>query len=116
MSFEFTAKTKEIARGRQDSLCAIDGESLNDREEHAHHVAPKQSGDPHNPDHSWIKESDNCVIVCVQCHERAHQDAKFKKGAFAPPSVFEYSHASDAAAHKSWATNMDKKIEDLFKK
>ena len=41
MSFEFTAKTKEIARGRQDSLCAIDGESLNDREEHAHHVAPK---------------------------------------------------------------------------
>ena len=113
MAFEFSDKTKNAARLRQQEKCALDNEPLNDGIEHAHHVAPKQSGDKDNPNHAWIGSEENCVVLCEQCHKIAHDDAKWKKGATAPPSYFPHSHGSDLEAHKAWATELDKKIAEL---
>jgi 5-methylcytosine-specific restriction endonuclease McrA len=102
--FDFTdPRIKQEARFRQANTCACCGESLSDFfNEFAHHVVANQSGDPRNPEHGWIRQLVNCVLLCEDCHNRVHQDGKTRFGAMAPPDYFPYSHGADRAAHRAW--------------
>lgn len=111
--FDFKDSVKTAARLRQNELCALDGLSLTDEFENAHHVAPKQVGDEKNESHNWIAEEINCVVLCEQCHKVAHEDAKWKKGTVAPPTYFPYSHGGDKKKHGAWATELQSRIDAL---
>ncbi|MEQ1831479.1 MAG: HNH endonuclease signature motif containing protein [Candidatus Eisenbacteria bacterium] len=78
----FTARTKMAARLRQYGRCAGCGERLDDIEEHAHHVHPHALG--------GADAVDNCVILCVNCHEHVHAGGGFRSGVVAPRSYYRY--------------------------
>jgi 5-methylcytosine-specific restriction endonuclease McrA len=107
IAFSFANEVKEQARLRQQERCAHCGHSLNDVEEHARHVIPNQSGDPNHPNHAWLATTINCVVLCYACHDRVHENGKYKSGAGAPPDYYEYSHASDRGAHGMWVRRLD---------
>ncbi len=114
--FDFTdSKIKPEARFRQLNLCACCGENLNDfYYEFGHHVFANQSGDPHNPDHSWIRDVVNCVILCRDCHHRVHQNGNTRSGSMAPPEYFPYSHGLDRARHFDWVREMKQKEKTIW--
>jgi hypothetical protein len=89
--------------------------SLNDLFEQAHHVVPNQSGNPSNPDHIWLKYSDNCVILCDQCHERVHENGNYHSGAVAPASYYSYSHGENRMAHLEWVQSLNQKSRELWR-
>lgn len=113
-AFAFNQTVKDQARFRQGGKCACCGQRLDDVEEHAHHVVPNQSGSPGNPQHAWIASSDNCVILCHVCHERVHQDGRYREGAVAPASYYPYSHAGNAAAHQGWVNQLRDKERSVW--
>ena len=105
--FDFSKEVKNKAFFRQWNFCAICGKNLINLVDHAHHVIPNQLGRKGHREDEWIKEVDNCVILCEQCHLRAHQDGKFRNGAVAPPDYFIYSHGKNSkAAHQAWVTRI----------
>lgn len=104
--FDFRTSEQSSARFRQDGLCAVCGESLDDVEEFAHHVVPNQSGQAANPVHRWLASSDNCVVLCPTCHYRVHQNGDYRFGAVAPASYFPHSHGRNSAAHEAWAREL----------
>lgn len=104
--FDFPKHVRDDAFQRQDSLCAHCGESLVDLWDNAHHVMPNQTGRPNDPRDQWLREVDNCVVLCELCHERVHQDGHYIDGAVALPNAFPYSHGVDASAHSDWATRL----------
>jgi 5-methylcytosine-specific restriction endonuclease McrA len=104
--FEFPPATRSQARLRQNGVCACCGDSLDDVEEHGHHVIPNQSGNPRDPNHQWLSSAENCVVLCAQCHERVHEDARYRRGAVAPPSYYPHSHGLNQAAHHAWVTSL----------
>ena len=108
--FEFSQAVKDEARLRQDGVCAVCGHSLDDTEEHAHHVVPNQSGDAKKPEDAWIRGVDNCVVLCDVCHYRVHEDGQYRTGATAPPSYYEHSHGNHRAEHLDWVAQMNKRI------
>lgn len=112
--FDFSSTTRFQARFRQRALCAVRGDSLDDHVEHGHHVIPNQSGSPGNVRHSWLRLSDNCVMLCEACHNRVHQDGRFRDGAVAPPSYFTYSHGRNSRMHRSWASDLETRAHLLF--
>jgi hypothetical protein len=114
MAFEFRSPVKFEARLRQVGRCAVCGEDLDDSDEEAHHVAPRQSGKPRDLGHAWLRTSDNCVVICGLCHGAVHQGSKFRFGAVAPPSYFRFSHGGDRTAHRLWADELERKISRLW--
>jgi hypothetical protein len=84
----FTRRTKREARFRQHGRCACCNADLNElweanvesREleqggstEHAHHVVPAQADLPTWDTDVNVSSTDNCVIVCAECHaNRCH--------------------------------------------
>jgi len=113
--FDFNAGVKSQARIRQCSLCAVCGEKLDDVEEHAHHVIPNQSGDAKNPLHAWLASAENCVVLCTNCHDRVHENGKFRSGAVAPPSYYVYSHGKSAANHRTWAATLGGRAKGVWR-
>jgi len=111
---EFKTPAQSQARLRQTGLCAHCGDSLDDTEEHAHHVVPNQSGNPRDPNHAWLASSENCVVLCHMCHERVHQDGRYRTGAVAPPSYFMHSHGNNASAHQVWVTRLTQKAKIVW--
>ena len=105
-AFNFKSPVQSQARLRQDGACACCGEGLDDLEEHAHHVIPNQSGQPGNLDHAWLASSVNCVVLCTDCHERVHENGRYRTGAVAPPSYYPYSHGRNGAAHRAWVRQL----------
>lgn len=79
---KFSTNTKTAARLRQKGRCGICGEKLDDLWEEAHHLRPHSMG---GRDHV-----DNCVILCDQCHHRAHYDGRYRNGFVAPRSYFRH--------------------------
>ena len=100
--FDFSYSTKNTAWFRQNGLCAHCGESLIDVVEHAHHVIPNQIGMPGNPQHRFLRTTDNCVILCEGCHSSAHDD-DWGHGAMALAEFYPYSHGRTAYTdHVMW--------------
>ena len=117
--YDFRRDTMFAARRRQKGVCALCGYKLDDSEEHAHHVVPNQSGDPDDSDDDWLRSSQNCVYVCSMCHGRVHQDGRYRNGAVAPPSYFEYSHGKGGDArmkHRLWASQLDVQAQKLWQR
>lgn len=104
--FDFTDTTKDQAFFRQWNRCAHCGRNLINVYDHAHHVVPNQVGQAGKAEDQWIREPDNCVILCEECHGRVHENGHFRFGAVASPDDFPYTHGRDRAAHVAWATRM----------
>lgn len=104
--FDFSDNTRQKAFFRQWNQCAHCGRSLIDTYDHAHHVVPNQLGRPGNPDDSWMRGDDNCVLLCDTCHNRIHENGRFRSGAVASPDDFPYSHGRQKAEHQIWASRM----------
>jgi len=101
-AFAFKTPAQAQARLRQAGLCAHCGDSLDDIEEHAHHVIPNQAGNPRDPDHAWLASPENCVILCHVCHEAVHGHGNYVRGGVAPAQYFLHSHGRNRAAHERW--------------
>lgn len=117
--FDFRRDVSFAARMRQNGLCALCGTGLDDSEEHAHHVVPNQSGNPDDPEDEWLRSTENCVYVCSMCHARVHQDGRYRQGAVAPPTYFEYSHGDSREArmnHRLWASRLDIRANQLWQR
>jgi hypothetical protein len=113
--FAFRSPQQGQARFRQFGLCACCGEKLDNLEEHAHHVLPNQSGNPKNPDHAWLSSVDNCVVICTHCHERVHENGRYRNGAVAPPDYFRFSHGSNLAAHHAWVRQLNVRTSAVWR-
>jgi 5-methylcytosine-specific restriction endonuclease McrA len=111
--FDFPDTVKDEARLRQFGLCACCGDSLDDEWEEAHHVVPNQSGDPTNPEHSWLRTLENCVVLCDQCHHVAHGENTLA-GPVAPPEYYSHSHGQDLVRHRDWVGRLNVKAALLW--
>jgi 5-methylcytosine-specific restriction endonuclease McrA len=112
--FQFRTPAQSQARFRQSGMCAQCGENLDDLEEHAHHVIPNQSGRANDPNHRWLAFADNCVVLCHTCHERVHENGRYRIGAVAPPDYFRYSHGRNVSAHMAWLNQMREKLKTVW--
>jgi len=108
--FEFRESVKREAFRRQAGQCAVCGRSLADIYDHAHHVVPNQRGRARHSEDAWIRESDNCVVLCDACHERVHEDGRYVSGAVAPPEYFAHSHGRRSGEHRRWADAMQRRF------
>jgi 5-methylcytosine-specific restriction endonuclease McrA len=113
--FEFDERAKVQARIRQFGLCAVCGESLNNLEEHAHHVIPNQAGDARVASHGGLRSADNCVVLCYVCHERVHENGRYRAGAVAPASYYRFSHGRNQQAHQAWLARMGQMEKNVWK-
>jgi hypothetical protein len=112
--FDFSDTTKREAFRRQWNLCAHCGRNLANLYDHAHHVIPNQSGNVSNPADAFLRSVDNCVILCDMCHERVHQDARYRTGAVAPPEYYPYSHGNQVQQHTLWVTQLNNQWRRMF--
>jgi 5-methylcytosine-specific restriction endonuclease McrA len=106
--FEFTPATKDQAFQRQWNRCAHCESSLIKQVDHAHHVVPNQAGNPRDPGHAWLRSALNCVLLCEHCHERVHENGRYRNGAVALPEEFKFSHGKDKAAHAQWVEELNR--------
>ena len=111
--FRFDPITKQRAFFRQWNLCAHCTQSLINAYDHAHHVVPNQVGRPGNRADAWIRELDNCVVLCDDSHGRVHENGRYRFGAVASPDDFPYSHGRKTKVnpaaemeHRVWADRM----------
>jgi 5-methylcytosine-specific restriction endonuclease McrA len=105
--FEFDQRTKGQAFLRQWNLCAHCGRNLSSLFDHAHHVIPNQTGVVGNPADAFLRSVDNCVILCDTCHERVHQDGRYRAGAVAPAEYYPYSHGKQSPQHTLWVIRVN---------
>lgn len=109
--FDFSESTKNQAFFRQWNLCAHCGRSLINLIDHAHHVVPNQMGKAGHKGDFWIREVDNCVMLCEHCHHRVHEDGRYRTGAVASPADYPFSHGRNAEKeHRHWASKMEKRF------
>jgi hypothetical protein len=114
--FDFRGLTIKEARFRQANLCAVCGHSLSQFDvEYGHHVVPNQCGNPADPSHQWIKTLINCVLLCLDCHNRVHENGRTKLGAVAPPSYFPFSHGSASRHHQKWVKDLERKASAIWR-
>ena len=113
--FDFDDSARKQARFRQWGLCACCGDSMDDDEDHAHHVIPNQSGNPSNVTHHWLATAENCVVLHIPCHERVHENARYRLGGVAPPDYFPHSHGHNAPAHQSWVNQLERKSRTIWR-
>lgn len=72
----FSNLTKYKARFRQWGACARCGQPLDGMEEFAHALYPQSQGGP--------ESENNCVMLCGQCQNEAHNDPN-SQSCMAPP-------------------------------
>jgi hypothetical protein len=101
--YDFSQQAKSQAFARQEGRCACCGESLQDQLDNAHHVVPNQVGRRGREEDSFLRSSDNCVYLCESCHERVHQDGRYREGAVAGPEYYRHSHGGNQKSHQQWA-------------
>jgi 5-methylcytosine-specific restriction endonuclease McrA len=107
-AFDFNEPVKREVIGRQQGLCASCGTSFSTSHSafpNFHHVIPNQAGNPADPADAFLRESDNCVMLCDECHDSAH-DSNTTSGGMAPPDFFLHSHGGDRVAHQAWAQQL----------
>jgi hypothetical protein len=114
--YNFTNIDKEAVFQRQSNLCACCGEDLRDTEDRAHHIIADQAGKDRLAFDAFIGTSDNCVYLCLLCHDVVHEGGRFRSGALAPPSYFKYSHGRERTAHDEWVMRLDQFIARKYGK
>ncbi len=113
--FEFNKTVRFQARLRQEGLCACCGEDLDESVDHSHHVIPNQTGVIGDRSHNWLREVDNCVVICEMCHNVVHAGGHFRDGATAPPDYFPFSHAVEGdPRHSIWARTLTQREHALW--
>ena len=115
-AFDFDSNTKRKAFQRQYNRCAHCSNSLINAVDHAHHVIPNQIGDMKEPDDAFLRSEDNCVILCDPCHNRVHQDGRYRDGAVAAPQEFIYSHGAHTDKHNLWVIQVNAHWDRKFAK
>ena len=106
--YEFSEKVKRAAISRQRGLCALCGGNFTQEEDlmvQFHHVIPNQLGNPADPADDWIRTLINCVLLCDECHEEAHQD-NYRTGTLVDVSEFKNSHGGDRDEHRRWVAQL----------
>jgi hypothetical protein len=101
----FSTSWQSQVRHRQNGLCAECGIALEGGEEHPHLVIPAEQADSDpapNSELAWLGSPENCVVLCHNCHERAHEDGKYWVGEVVPADYYRFSHGPDRAAHQAW--------------
>ncbi|MCW2086263.1 UNVERIFIED_ORG: hypothetical protein M2193_008438 [Bradyrhizobium japonicum] len=109
----FTSKVKEEALFRQGGLCAHCGEPLDDLIDRAHHVVPDQASRGKHID-AFLGTVDNCVYLCLMCHDVVHAGGRMRDGAVAPPSYYRHSHKDGRDAHNEWVARLDRLIRSRY--
>ncbi len=111
----------QILSQRQDGLCALSGEPLNETVI-AHHIVPaNHQGTRNEVTNEFVRDLDkNCVLVNEEpeldvgkefgAHLRSH-GGNFNNGPAATHSAFKYSHGNDTSAHEKWATEQEKFVD-----
>ena len=94
----------------------FDEEFVNEDEEDVvgHHVIPDQCGKYRPRYAGFLRTDDNCVLICRECHDNAHEYGKFEHGIVANPSYFPFSHGANVAAHKAWCQTINTQWDTLF--
>lgn len=110
---DFTRQIKEEAFFRQDGLCAHCGVPLDDLIDRAHHVVPAQASRGKHID-AFISTVDNCVYLCLMCHDIVHDGGRMRHGAMAPPSYYHHSHKEGRDAHNEWVARLDRLIRTRY--
>jgi hypothetical protein len=101
-AFAFSQSTINQAWIRQWNRCAMCGEDLTWLEDHAHHVIPNQVGKAGDEQDAFLRELDNCVVLCADCHQAAHGYGNYRTGAVPPPDHYRFSHGKEQAQHSEW--------------
>jgi hypothetical protein len=100
------------AFSRQQRRCAICAVSLADQWDEGHHVIPAQLGNRRNA--TLLSSVDNCVMLCIGCHGRAH-GGNTKSGAVPPPAYYECSHGPKGGApHDAWVARLQLAFDQAF--
>jgi hypothetical protein len=118
MAFEFDEDIRQEALRRQQRRCAFCGEAITRGRFQAHHVIPKQLGNPESVRHHMIGTIDNCVALCVSdkgnCHAHVHESAKYKDGTVPFPSEYKWSHGGNAVLHRAWQIHLSMLYNEIF--
>lgn len=96
----FSTPWQSQVRHRQSGLCAECGITLEGHEEHPHLVIPPDVAQ--SSELAWLESPENGVVLCHNCHERAHEDGKYWVGEVVPADYYRFSHGPDRAAHQAW--------------
>ena len=78
-------------------------------------MIPNQSGRPDDSGHAWLSSLENCVVLCAACHDRVHENGRYRQGAVAPPSYYRYSHGSNTAAHSAWVGQVERNARGIWR-
>jgi hypothetical protein len=113
--FEFRAGAIREARLRQYGRCAVCGDDLEWVEEHGHHVVPNQSGRASNAADTFLRSTENCVVLFTVCHWAVHDGGRYQCGAVAPPDYYEYSHGPNGGKDRlAWIAKVNADLERIF--
>jgi 5-methylcytosine-specific restriction endonuclease McrA len=128
-SYNFPPGIRRQVYERQNGICAACNKGLTaieldsgwiafvNKDEEAvvgHHVIPDQCG-KYRPQHaSFLRTEANCVLICVDCHNNAHEYGKYEHGIVANPNYFPFSHGKNAAAHQAWCKTINDQWDTLF--
>lgn len=113
--YDFGVLVKRQAFQRQWNQCGHCGHSLINQADHAHHVIPHQLGLRQESDVHFIASVDNCVVLCEMCHERVHQNGRYRTGAVAPPEYYSHSHGPLSVEHLLWASKVNQMWDRILK-
>jgi 5-methylcytosine-specific restriction endonuclease McrA len=129
-SYDFPPDVRLRVYDRQDGVCAACDKGLvaitlasgwtafvNEDHERVvgHHVIPDQSGKSRPQHAAFLRTDENCVLICQECHDNAHEYGEFQHGIVANPSYFPFSHGADTAAHSAWCKTINAQWDKLFR-
>ncbi len=114
--YDFRPEVKRQAFQRQWNRCGHCGHSLINQVDHAHHVIPHQSCLQQERDNHFGASVENCVLLCEMCHERVHQDGRYRTGAVAPPDYYSYSHGPLSLEHRLWVSKIQHMWDRILQK
>lgn len=102
----FEDRVKAQVHVRQAGVCAHCGTSVSWEYDKTHAVIPFVERDVNLSTSHWLKEADNCVMLCFTCYTWVFVEP----GAVGDPSGpedFPFSHGQrNSGAHKEWVNKM----------
>jgi 5-methylcytosine-specific restriction endonuclease McrA len=91
---------------RQSGVCAHCGTSVSWDHDRPHAVFPFNPTSSNFTVNAWLKEPENCVILCYGCHTWVYIEPD-GVGDWSGPGDFPFSHGMrDSGAHKEWVIRL----------